>query len=228
MVDENAYQAPAETPVANHSTFSADEWRYMAKVFAAWLTGYAIWDACITVAQISYGLRVFSADRFVASLYLTSLVLSGSVRITFCAVVNTLVMVTERRAKREITQAIQRLPWWIGGVWSLAILWGMLVALGVCVLIVVFVLDIDFEVLSEPLGRLVVRSDIPLVVMQIIPMTLLLMFGTAPLMRLQFRFRGWLIPKLLVAMFLVGLVVGFVYNGAFWVMSFFDDVYKAP
>lgn len=228
VTNENPYQVPAGHSSANHSTFSADEWRYMAKVFAAWLVGFAAWSACVRVAQLHYALQTFNAERHIAGIHFVSTARDLSIHITFIAAFNTLVMVTERRAKREILQRVLFAPWWTPGVLVLALLVANLVAIGLGLILTTFVVGIPWLTSWESIRTHFLPKDLLFPVIHIIPMTFLLMFGIGPWMRAQFRFHGWLIPKLLVAMFLVGLVRIPLVERAFWVMSFFDDVYKAP
>ncbi len=226
VVKENAYEAPVEEAPTNHSRFSADEWRYMANEFTAWLVGFAIWCACILVAQLHYTLQTFNAEKHIAGILFVSTARDLSVHIVFIAAINTLVMVTERRAKRELLQPVLFAPWWTPGILVLALLVANVVAIGLGLILTTFAVGIPWLTSWESVCRTFVPKDLMFPIIYMGALTPLLMFCTGPWMRLQFRFRGRLILKLLVAMFLMGLVKSLLVEPAFWLMSLFDDAYK--
>ncbi len=200
----------------------------MAKVFVAWLVGFSVWSTCIRVAQLYYALQVFNAEKRIAGILFVSTARDVSIHIVFIAAINTLVMVTERRAKREFLQPVLFAPWWTPGVLILALLVANVVAIGLGLILTTFVVGVPWLTSWESVCMHFLPKDLMFPVIYMVTLTPLLMFSAGAWMRLQFRFRGWLILKLLVGMFLMGLVKSLLVEPAFWVMPFFDETYKLP
>ena len=70
---EDQYHPPGSNePPANHSTFSTEEWRYMAKVFAWWVVGASIVVAIALTVQTVYALKAFSAAGLTGGIVVVS------------------------------------------------------------------------------------------------------------------------------------------------------------
>jgi len=110
----------------------------------------------------------------------------------------------------------------------LALLIANVVAIGLGLILTTFAVGIPWQTSWEAVSSHFWPKDLMFPIIYMGALTPLLMFCTGPWMRLQFRFRGRLILKLLVAMFLMGLVKSLLVEPAFWVMPFFDETYKLP
>lgn len=207
MTNENVYQAPAGHSSANHGSFSAEEWRYITKVFTVWLIGLAIWQAAGLTFFFHFSLSQFGAADFLARVALLALAGEYGPQIVTLAAFNTLVMITERRAKREFLQPVDGLPWWTGAALGLSVPVAMFVAISTSLLLITFVAEIPWATSWQSARKSYGLKDIAFVVIQWLPPTLVLMFASAPLMRFLFRFRGRLVLRLFAAMFVVGTLL---------------------
>ena len=206
-MNENAYQPPAGHSAANHGSFSAEEWRYITKVFTAWLVGLAMWYAGVLTFVFHFSLSQFGGTEYLARVALLALTGEYGPQIVTLAAFNTLVMITNRRAKREFLQPVDGLPWWAGVALGLAVPVAMFVAISTSLLLITFVAEIPWATSWQSARKSYGLKDIAFVLIQWLPPTLVLMFASAPLMRFLFRFRGRLILKLFATMFVVGALL---------------------
>ena len=207
MTNENAYQPPAEASPTNHGAFSADEWSYITKVFTAWLIGLAIWYAGVLTFSFHFSLSQFGGTEYLARVALLALTGEYGPQIVTLASFNTLVMITDRRAKRELLQPVDGLPWWTGAALGLAVPVAMFVATVTSLLLITFVAEIPWATSWQSARKSYGLRDVGFVLIQWLPPTLVLMFASAPLMRFLLRFRGRLILKLFATMFVVGALL---------------------
>lgn len=114
-------------------------------------------------------------------------------------------MATERRANREFLQPVEALPLWTAGILGLAVPIAMFVACGTSLLLLTFLAGIPWSTSSQSMRSSYGWSDFAFVLIQWIPPTVVLVFGTAPLMRSLFRFRGRLILKWIGSMIMLGI-----------------------
>lgn len=179
----------------------------MAKVFTAWLVGLASWYAAVLTFQFHFSSSQFGAVDSTARVALLAITGEYGPHIVALASFNTLIMATERRAKREFLQPVDVLPLWAGGVLALAIPIAMFVAFSTSLLLLTFVGGIPWSTSWQSMRSSYGWTDVTFVLIQWLPPTFILMFGTGPIMRLLFRVRGPLILKLIASMFALGLVL---------------------
>lgn len=111
MTSDDVYRPPsADAPPANHSTFSAEEWRYIGKVFAWWVVGASIVVGVGLTVQTVYALKAFSAAGRTGGIVAVSALRQMAPTVVIFAASSTLVMAIERRTERRLPPPSQELP----------------------------------------------------------------------------------------------------------------------
>ena len=100
-IPDNPYEPPHADVASPHSTFSPDEWRTMAKVFGGWVLGGALVLTSVLALQMNMALSQFGGQEYLARVMMISVTNQYASMLIVASICNTLVMVTERRAKRH-------------------------------------------------------------------------------------------------------------------------------
>ncbi len=210
MTPENVYRPPAIVPDANHSTFTHDEWRYMAKVFAAWFLGGSLLLAIVETSQFSFALSQFGAQEYTTRLVTMTVFFRHGAGLVIFAACNTLVMVTHRRAKAEILRPVQKLPLWIPGCLGLTTPIAMALICGFSLAIITYWIGLPSADSWNHMQGVIRWVDVASSILSVMVVTALLVALVPQIMRLLFRFRGWLILKLIIMAPVTGLVLAVV------------------
>jgi hypothetical protein len=207
MTDDDVYRPPATEWFENHSTFSPEEWRYMARVFALWFFGSAILVAVVATWQMQTSLSAFGGDEYLPRVMTLAIVGEIGAGLVIASAGNTLVMVTERRAKRAELAPVQRLPWSIVGGMGSATPIAMVLILGLSLAISTFLVGIPWDTSWSNVRASWHWDDVAISILSVIVGAVVLVANVSQVMRVLFRFRGWLILKLIVMSQALGLLL---------------------
>jgi hypothetical protein len=111
MSFDDIYRPPGRDPSANHSAFSHDEWRYMARVFAAWIVGTSIFVGIALTIQTSYALRAFSAAGGNGGIVAVSALREIAPLVVIFAASNTMVFAIEQRTRKHVPPPSDHWHW---------------------------------------------------------------------------------------------------------------------
>lgn len=207
------YQPPAVETAPNHSAFSVDEWRYIAKVFAYWVVGASVFAGIALTLQTVYALRAYAAGYRSGGIVAISALRQVAPAVVMFAVCTTLALAIERRSEKALPPPT-RIDWY---GWVVAWLYVALpIASGIIVVTSFVTTTIAFDGLVAEfwlsIRRLLTLEDFLFGVV-VLSNLAVLQFVTAPiLMRLLSRRPGWLLLKYFVLWLICATIAIFIGN----------------
>lgn len=212
MTTDDLYRPPAVERAANHSTFAPDEWRYMAKVFAAWFLGGSLLIAFVGTWQFGMVLSQFGAEEYLGRVVMLEVLGRSGASLVMVAACNTLVMVTHRRAKAAILEPVQKPPWWIPGCLGLATPIAMAVMLGSSLVITTYWVGVPWAASWKGLQAGMRWIDFASSILSVTVVAALLVALVPQTMRLFLRLRGWLLLEIIIASQVIGSVTYLIHS----------------
>jgi len=210
MTPENVYRPPAIVPETLHSTFTRDEWHYMGKAFAAWFLGGSLLLALVGTIQFGISLSQFGGQEYLARIVLLEVFARYGAGIVIAAACNTLILVTHRRVKAEILQPVQNVSLWVPGCLGLTTPIAMALIFGFSLAIITYWVGVPWADSWKGMQRSWRWVDIVSSSLSVMVIAALLVALVPQIMRLLFRFRGWLILKFIITAQVTGLVFSVV------------------
>lgn len=217
-IPDNPYEPPHADVASPHSTFSPDEWRTMAKVFGGWVLGGALVLTAVLALQMNMALSQFGGQEYLARVMMISVTNQYASMLIVASICNTLVMVTERRAKRNIFVPVQRLPLIVPIFSAFAVPIAMIVMLALTIGIA-HGLDIPLSASWKGLEIGFHGIDVALSTLAVLLLSAALSAHISQLMEIFLRYRGRLILKCLIVtqvsgfvLYVIQRVLGFLRN----------------
>jgi hypothetical protein len=210
MISDDVYRPPAIEPEANHSTFAPDEWRYKKKVFAAWILGGSVFMALYETLLFGWSLSQFGGEEYTARVVLLDVFARSGTGVVIFAACNTLVMVTHRRTKAEVLEPVQHVPLWIPGVLGLTTPIAITLILGLSLALITYRMGVPWTDSWKGIQTSVRWTDFVISILCVVVITALVTALIPQVMRLLFRFRGWLILKFIVIAFAIAPILSVV------------------
>ncbi|HRI68245.1 MAG TPA: hypothetical protein PK156_28645 [Polyangium sp.] len=210
MNSDEVYRPPAGYEPAEHSRFSAEEWRYMGRVFLLWLVGGALLLALVRTGQNYFALSQFGGEEYLARVMTIEVVSRNGPGLVIAAACNTLAMVTERRAKRSILEPVSEVPWSVIGllVALSPVATGLILALSLA--IITFIVKIPFDTSLVGIRAGMHLRDVVISISAVLACAFGIMGVISQVMRVLSRFRGWLLLKFIIVSQIVGVLFSLV------------------
>jgi hypothetical protein len=204
---DNPYQPPADSDVIAQSTFSQDEWRYIAKIFSAWLIAVAILVALYITTQMFLSLSQFGGENYLGRVLALAIPAQYGAALVIMAASNTFVMVMERRSKQKTKQLPPRFPWWI--VLFLTIVTPLTIAftLAASQLSSALLFGISLGATWTSMRQGIHWEDIGRASFAVFSTSIILVLIASRIAQILHRFAGWLILKVIVVGQVFGLLV---------------------
>lgn len=203
---DDAYRAPRAEPVTEHSTFSAEEWRYLGKVYASWFFGGVLLLAMVVTGQIYFSLSQFGGQEYLARVVTLSVLSQYGPGLVMAAACNTLAMVTERRAKRAIVEPVEKVPWSLVGLFGVLSPMAMGLILGLSLAIITFVVGIPLDTSWTGIRAGAHLRDMVISTIAVVVCAFVVVGTVSQTMRILTRFRGWLLLKFIITNQIMGLI----------------------
>lgn len=204
------YRPPIADVEPNHSAFSADEWRYMAKIFAYWVVGGALVLSCFTTWRFHFALSQFGGQEYLGRIVALAAADLQAPSLVLAAACNALVMVTERRTKAGVTEPVQRLPGTIAIILVLLTPLVMALMLGIALACTALMVGIpSYESLRGVLKHVHPR-DLSIAIAPVVVGAFVIVVSTPHIMRVLARFQGWLLLKYLAFGLMCQVLAGVV------------------
>lgn len=184
-------------------------------MFAAWFLGGSLLLTLVDMWQMNWALSQFGGQEYLARVVVLSVLGSYGPALPIAAACNTLVMVTHRRAKAAMAQPVQRVPWWICGFLGSVTPMAMALIVGLSLAIITYGIGVPWADSWKGIQAAFQWRYVATAVLSVVVTAALLVALVPHVMRLLFRFRGWVIVNCIISVQVSGVVlyvVGAVLN----------------
>ncbi len=217
-IPDNPYEPPLVDVVSPYATFSREEWRTMGKVFGWWVVGGAVVLTSVVAFQMNMALSQFGGQEYLARVMTMGITNQYASTLVIASMCNTLVITTDRRAKRDVLVPVRRLP-------LLVIIWAALatpIAMALMLAlttVITYRLDIPVNASLKGFAQGFHGTDVVLSILTVLLLSAAFVGSISQLMAILLRFRGRLILKCIILtqasgllLYVIQRVIGFIRN----------------
>lgn len=207
MTAENPYQPPIDSDGITHSAFFQDEWRYIAKIFSAWLIVGAILVALVVTGQSHFALSQFGGESYTGRVVALAIPAQYGAALVMMAASNTFVMVMERRSKQKTKQPPPRIPWWIVSFLTIVMPLTIAFTLAASQFSSAFLFGTSLGATWTSMQQGIHWGDLGRASFAVFLASIIFVLMASWIVRLLARFSGWVLLKIIVVGQIWGLLV---------------------